>query len=423
MPKGLTVRFIETASRPGLYSDGGGLYLQVSQSGTKAWIFRFMLKGRARKMGLGPIDLVSLSDARQQAWEARRVLQDGRDPIAVRDEARKAADDEAKAAEAAVSQITTFREYAERYISSHQGSWRNPKHRQQWRSTLEAYVYPIIGETSVAEITTASVLKILEPIWSTKTETANRVRGRIESILDAAKVSEDRSGENPARWLGHLEHSLPARSEVQRVKHRAALPFGDLPAFMADLRGRDWQSARALEFLILTVARTGAVIGAVWSEIDLASRVWTVPAERVGTKIIGADGKPRRIPLSDRAMAILNSLPREDGNNHIFIGAKAGRPISNMAMIRTMREMRPGFVPHGFRSTFKDWSAETTNYPNEVSEAALWHVVADKTEAAYRRGDLFMKRIQLMADWSSYCASEIAPLGAKVFALPSAKTA
>jgi integrase len=250
------------------------------------------------------------------------------------------------------------------------------------------------------------VLKILRPIWNGKPETANRVRGRIETILDWAKAHAYRAGDNPARWKGHLDNVLPKKSKVKRTRHHPALPYADVPAFMADLRAREGLTARALEFTVLTAGRTGAVIGATLDEIDIDAKVWTVPPERTGAKISGEAPAPRRVPLSDRAVEILKALPKEKGNPHVFIGAKRGNALSNMAMLELMREMRPGYVPHGFRSTFKDWCSETTIYPNEVSEAALWHVVADKVEAAYRRGDLFEKRRALMADWAVYCSGE-----------------
>ncbi|UPK35548.1 integrase arm-type DNA-binding domain-containing protein [Bradyrhizobium sp. 186] len=392
----LTPLTVSRKREPGRYADGGGLYLQVSPAKTKSWLFRFMLSGRAREMGLGPVDIVSLSEARDAARGCRKLLLAGVDPI----EARRL---ERLKNQAATAKLITFRECAEKYIAAHEGSWRNEKHRAQWTSTLKTYAYPTIGALAVATVDTSLVIGIVEPLWSTKPETAGRVRGRIESVLDWARVREYRQGENPARWKGHLDHLLPKRSKVARVKHHPALPYPDLPRFMNELRARKGLTARALEFTILTVARTGATVGATLEEVDVKARVWTVPAERTGAKITGQDSKPKRVPLSARALAILKALPREEGNPYLFIGAKAGQPLSNMAMLELLREMRPGYVPHGFRSTFKDWCSETTNYPNEVSEAALWHVVADRVEAAYRRGDLFQKRRALMSDWAAYC--------------------
>jgi integrase len=387
---------------PGLYADGGGLYLQVSQQKTKAWIFRFTRAGVARKMGLGPVSVksddkrITLADARQKAAAARSLLIDGIDPIAAR-AARRAQEALADA------QAVTFKHCADEYLRDNEASWKNEVHRRQWASTLKTYVHPVIGHLAVAGVDTGLVLKILRPIWNAKPETANRVRGRIETILDWAKTHSYRQGDNPARWKGHLDNVLPKRSKVKRVRHHPALPYMEVPDFVAELRDVDGITARALEFTILTAGRTGAVIGANLTEIDIAAKVWTVPPERAGTKIDGDE--PRRVPLSDRTIEILNALPRQEGNPHVFIGAKPGKALSNMAMLEMMREMRPGYVPHGFRSTFKDWCSETTNYSNEVSEAALWHVVADKVEAAYRRGDLFEKRAALMADWAAHCTS------------------
>lgn len=394
----LSARGVESVTKRGRYSDGGGLVLQVSRWGTKSWIFRYERGGRDRHMGLGPLADVSLAVARQKASACRKLLLEGIDPMEARtDERRRRAEETAK--------TVSFEECAKQFLSAYEPTWRNPKHRAQWRSTLDHYVHPVIGHLPASAIDTGLVLKILEPIWHKKPETAGRVRGRIESILDWAKVGGFRTGENPALWKGHLEHQLPRRSRVRRVRHHPALPYSELPAFMGELRERPGRSARALEFSILTAARTGAVIGARWDEVDIREKVWTVPPERAGTKIVGQGARPRRVPLSDRVVGILELLPRQDGNPHLFVGAEPGEALSNMAMLELMREMRPGYVPHGFRSTFKDWSSETTNYPREVSEAALWHVVADKVEAAYRRGELFNKRRRLMDEWARYCAS------------------
>jgi len=402
--KRLTAVKVSKLKKPGLYGDGDGLYLQVSRWRTRSWVLRYMRNGRARKMGLGPVKLVSLAQARDRAIDYRRMLLDGIDPIEARCAERMKARIEA-------AKSVTFQHCAEQYIATHESSWRNDKHRAQWRSTLKRYTYPVIGDLPVAAIDTGMVVKILDPLWQKKTETASRLRGRIESVLDYAKVRGFRHGENPARWQGHLKQALPDRSKIARVRHQPALPYEAIPAFMGELRARDGISARALEFTILTAARTGAVVGATWPEIDIVSKTWRVPPERTGTKIVGEKPEPRRVPLSDRAIKILQSLPREAGNPHVFIGAKSGQPLSNMAMLELMRGMRQGYVPHGFRSSFKDWCSETTAYANEISEAALWHVIQDKTEAAYRRGDLFEKRCRLMADWASYCAQP--PQGAR----------
>jgi integrase len=285
-----------------------------------------------------------------------------------------------------------------------QTGWKNAKHRAQWKSTLATYAYPVFGGLSVSTVDTALVLKTIEPIWGTKPETASRLRGRIEAVLDWARARGFRHGENPARWRGHLDKLLPARRKIARVKHHAALPFAEIPAFMNELRARVGVSARALEFAILTTTRTSETRNARWSEIDTASKIWTIPAERMKA------GREHRVPLNERAVAILRAMPREsDGDGFVFIGARSDRPISNMAMLELMRGLRPGYVPHGFRSTFRDWAAETTNYQNHIVEMALAHVVGDKVEAAYRRGDLFEKRRRLMSDWARYCGRQVNP--------------
>lgn len=401
---------------PGLYGDGNGLYLQVSPSTTgdeqptKSWIFRFMLSGRARKMGLGDLDQVSLKDARRLAQAQRLIVVDGRDPIEERNARKLAlvADREVQKAKA-----TTFRQCAEAYITAHQAGWKSAKHGAQWTATLETYAYPLIGNLPVATVGRSHIMKILEPIWTTKTETASRVRGRIEKILDRAKAIGLRDGENPARWTGHLDQLLPKKTQVSPVEHFAALPYKKLPAFMAKLRKRDGISARALEFTVLNVTRTANTIGAKWDQINEAEKTWTIPGELMK----GKKGKRRPdhvIPLSDRAMAILQDLPREGA--FIFPGAKAGEGLSNMAMAETLKEMGySGDVAtvHGFRSTFKDWASEQTAYPNELSEMAMAHTVSNKVEAAYRRGDMREKRVRLMQDWSSYCENP-APAGDNV---------
>jgi integrase len=396
----LTAIKVAKLTQPGRYGDGGGLYLQISKWKTKAWLFRFERLGRERQMGLGSVELIPLADARELAREARRAILGGSDPIELR--AAERAADLIKAASG-----MTFAQCAEAYLAAHSASWRNEKHRAQWGSTLRRYAFPVLGKLPAAIVDTTLVVKVLEPIWAQKTETANRLRGRIEKILDWARVMEKRSGENPARWLGHLDHLLPRKSKIAPTQHHPALPYKEVPAFMAVLAKQSGMGARALEFTILTAARTGAVIGAKWDEIDLKAKLWTVPAQRAGTKIVGQDSSFRRVPLSAPALKILRAIPREQEGVFIFIGRRPGTSLSNMAMLELMRNLRPGFVPHGFRSSFKDWCSETTSYPNEVSEAALWHVVEDKVEAAYRRGDLMAKRRALMEDWACYCESTL----------------
>ena len=388
--KPLTAVAVGKLKKPGRYAVGDGACLQIATGGTKSWLFRYKRDGKARHMGLGPYSLLTLAEAREKARQARRALLEGIDPL------------EAKAARRARARLDaargmTFRQCAERMIASHEAAWKNPKHRAQWKATLATYAYPVFGDLSVSAIDTVLVQKVLDPIWSTKTETAGRVRGRMEAVLDWAKVRGYREGENPARWRGHLDKLLPNRRKVRAVKNHAALPYSKLPAFMAELRERTGVSAKALEFAILTAARTSEVIGATWSEIDLRSGVWTIPAHRMKA------GKEHRVPLTDRALEILRSLPRE--GDFVFMGGRAGKPLSNMALLELMRGMKPGFVPHGFRSTFRDWAADTTAYPSEVVEMALAHAIESKVEAAYRRGDLFEKRRRLMADWARFCGS------------------
>jgi integrase len=393
----LTALAITQVKRRGYYGDGGGLFLQVSPSGAKSWVFRFKESGRLREMGLGPTYTVSLAEARQKALECRKARLDGLDPI----EARRGKRIQAKLDAA---KAMTFAACAERYIASHKAGWRNPKHAAQWPATLGTYVYPVFGSLPVQAVDVGLVMKAIEPIWVQKPETASRVRGRIESVLDWATAGGYRQGENPARWRGHLENLLPKKAKVRRVEHHAALSYVEMSAFMAELRRQQGVAARALEFVILTAARTGEVIGAKWDEIDLRERLWTVPAERMKA------GKEHRVPLSDAALAILEDLGKVYQDNFVFPGGKAGRPISNMAMLMLLRRMGRGdLTAHGFRSSFRDWAAERTTFPAEVAEMALAHTVSDKVEAAYRRGDLVRKRRQLAEAWAKFCAVEQAP--------------
>jgi integrase len=385
----LSAVMVAKKTKPGRYGDGNGLVLQISKWRTKAWLFRYERDGRERQMGLGPVSVLTLAEARETARECRKMLLNGIDPIDTRRSDRMQARVEA-------ARGVTFRQCAEAYIAAHEAGWRNEKHRAQWKATLSTYAYPIVGNLSVAMVDTALVVKVIEPIWASKPETGGRVRGRIESILDWAKVRGFRAGDNPAQWRGHLDKLLPSRRKVRAVKHHAALPYAEIPAFMQQLRNRDGISARALELTIMTALRTGEVIGARWPEFETKAKVWIIPAKRM------KGGREHRVPLSDRVIKLLSSLPRE--GDFVFPGARKGEPISNMAMLELMRGMRPGYVPHGCRSTFRDWAAEMTNYPNHVVEMALAHVVGDKVEAAYRRGDLFEKRRRLMAEWERYCA-------------------
>lgn len=388
--KKLTPLAIAKLSKPGRYAVGDGAYLQIAAGGSRSWIFRYNRNGQARHMGLGPFDLVPLAEARDKAKAARKALLDGADPIDAKRQtkARKRLEE---------AKRMTFKAAAERMISSHEAAWQNAKHRQQWTNTLGTYAFPIIGELPIGEVDTSLVLKVLEPIWTAKPETASRVRGRIEAVLDWAKARGDRTGENPARWRGHLDKLLPKQSKVRRVRNHPAMPYADLPTFMGELRGRESISARALEFAILTAARTGEVIGAQWSEIDLDGGMWVIPPDRMKAK------REHRVALSPRAVDLLRALPRVGA--HVFPGARAGKPLSNMALLELMRGMAPDYVPHGFRSTFRDWAAEQTDTASEVVEMALAHAISSKVEAAYRRGDLFEKRRSLMADWATYAGS------------------
>jgi integrase len=305
----------------------------------------------------------------------------------------------------------TFGECARKYVAAHEASWKNGKHAAQWRTTFEGSsrakaATAAINNLPVSEIDTALALKVLEPIWKNTPETASRVRQRCEQVIAWAAARDYREkGSNPFGWRGHLDKLLPKPSKVKRVKHHPALPYTEMPAFMAEVRGSKSISAHALEFLILTACRTSEVICAIWDEIHFAEKTWTIPADRMKA------GKEHKVPLPPRAVEILQALPREDGNPHVFIGGRKGAPLSNMAMLEFVKAMRPGYVPHGFRSTFRDWAAECTNYPNHVVEKALAHTVADKVEAAYRRGDLFEKRRRLMTDWSRYCVLPPAKAG------------
>jgi integrase len=394
----LTAKAVAGKTKEGRYADGGGLWLQVRPNG-KSWLFRYELNGRARAMGLGPLHTITLAEAREAATAARKLLLAGIDPLEQRRQERQDA-------RLAAAQGLTFEECAMKYIATHEAAWRNEVHRKQWRSTLEAYAYPVIGNLSVAAIDTGLVLKILEPIWTEKPETAGRLRGRIESVLGWAKVRGYRSGENPARWRDHLDKLLPRRSKVRKVQHHPALPYRELPAFMSALREQEGVGAQALEFTILTAVRTGETIGARRSEINFAECVWTIPPERMKA------GREHRVPLSDRAMEIIADMPQEKGSDYLFPGMKAKAPLSNMSLLAVLKRMgRDDLTVHGFRSTFRDWAAEMTAYPRELAEAALAHIVKDKTEAAYQRGTMLEKRRRLMADWAKFAASKPADLG------------
>ena len=381
---------VARANRRGYLADGGGLYLQISATGAKSWVFRYRHDGKLREMGLGATHTISLAEAQDAALQQRKARVAGEDPIAARKQARATA-------RLASAKAKTFKEVAELYIDEHRAGWGNVKHAAQWTATLTAYAYPKLGALPVQGIDASLIHDVLAPIWSTKTETATRVRQRIEAILDYAAVRGWRAGENPARWRGHLDKMLPAPAKVAKPGHHAALPYGEIGPFMTDLRVRNATAARALEFAILTAARTGEVLGAKWSEINLAEALWTVPADRMKAK------RDHRVALSEPALAVLRPLYDLRVGEWVFVGAK-GRPLSNMALLQLLKRMdRSDLTAHGFRSTFRDWAAECTDYPSEAVEMALAHAVGNKTEAAYRRGDMFEKRRQLMADWAGAC--------------------
>jgi integrase len=377
-----------------MYCDGGGLYLQVTKGGDAAlhrsWLYRFAIAGRERQMGLGSFPTVGIAEARAKAADARKLVAERIDPIERRDALRaSAAASEAKA--------MTFDQCADAYIKSHRASWRSVKHAEQWNRTLEVYVTPVFGKMPVQAIDTGLIIKALEPIWTIIPESASRTRGRIELVLDWATARGYRKGDNPARWRGHLDKLLPARAKVQKVKHHAAIAHTDLPAFMTVLRGRTGVAARALEFAILTAARTGEVIGAKWAEIDLVGKVWTVPAERMKAH------REHRVPLSAPAVAVLQAMAQNRKGDAVFPGERAAT-LSNMAFLMLLRRMkRSDLTAHGFRATFRTWAGDCTTAQREVIEAALAHVVGDAAEQAYSRGDLFEKRRRLMNEWTEFC--------------------
>ena len=367
---------------PGRHADGGGLYLFIDNSGRRRWIFMYARGGKRTELGLGSARDLSLANARAEAAALRAILASGGDPRAERTK-----DDH----------VPTFGESADTYVEAMRPSWRNEKHAAQWVMTLTRYAEPMRGKP-VDEITTQDMLDVLQPLWQRTPETAERLRGRIENVLDAAKARGHRSGENPARWRGHLDQLLPKRQRLSRGHHKA-LAYDALPAFMVDLRSRDAVAARALEFLILTAARSGEVLGAHADEIDLEKRVWTIPPERMKA------GREHRVPLSPRAVEIVSAIQALGRPRFLFPGPKPKAPLSSMAMAMLLRRMKSDVTVHGFRSTFRDWASETTSFPHEVCEMALAHTIANKAEAAYRRGDLFDKRRRLMDSWAGYCAS------------------
>ena len=385
----LTARTVQTKKAPGYYSDGGNLYLRITKSLSKTWAFYYKKDGKRVEMGLGSVDVMTLEQARDKADVLRKQLADGIDPLSERQ--RQANEDKAQRAK-----FMTFQQCADAYINAHRAGWKNPKHIQQWQNTLSQYAFPVFGDLDVKAIDTGLITKCLEPIWLTKNETAGRVRGRIESILDWATVHEYREGVNPARWRGHLDKLLAKQSKVQKTEHHKALPYAEINGFISQLHQQDGIAAKCLEFTILTAARTGETIGATWDEIDLDAKTWTIPAIRMKAE------REHKVPLSADALAIINDMAAVRVNDFVFPGNKNG--LSNMAMLAVLKRMdRADITVHGFRSSFSDWVAECTAYPSEVREMALAHTIKNLTEAAYRRGDLLEKRSRLMDDWARFC--------------------
>ncbi|MBT2304694.1 tyrosine-type recombinase/integrase [Variovorax paradoxus] len=394
----LSAHGIARIKEPGYYSDGNNLFLQVAVGGGRSWIFRYGVAGKKREMGLGPLSLVSLAQAREKALQGRLQLLQGVDPI----EARKAA---GIALNKAAALRMTFKECAGKLIDSKRAGWKNAKHADQWTNTLTTYAYPSIGELAVSAVDTAAVRKCIDPIWTTKTETASRVRQRIEAVLDWAKAHGHRTGDNPATWKGHLEAVMASAKSIKKPEHHAAIDVAEVAGFTSSIRSREGGAASALEFVILTATRTGEAIGAQWSEIDFKKATWTVPAARMKARI------EHMVPLSPAALALLTTARKAAGESPwVFPGAKEGRPLSNMAMLELLRGMgtkdakgEPATV-HGFRSTFRQWAAEMTTHPREVAEHALAHRLPDKVEASYQRSTLFVKRRALMNDWAAFLA-------------------
>lgn len=392
---GLTVKRIARLTDPGRYFDQHGLYLQVLSPTNRSWLLRYQHDGRERWMGLGSLKNFNLEEARERARKARQQLADGVDPIDSRDEERRA---QQVARALADARAVTFEQAATQYFEFHQLKWKSDKHRAQFLSSMRDYAYPVLGKLAVAEVDQVLVQKALDPIWLVIPETASRVRQRIEAVLNFAKVRGWRDGENPARWKGHLDHVLPARTLIRKVVHHRALPFAEVAEFMRLLRLREGTAARALEFVVLTAARTSEVTGATWAEIDLNEGIWTVPAERMKA------GREHRVPLSAAALAILRGLPREDGNEFVFVGPRANG-LSNMSMEMVLRRMgyKEKATTHGFRSTFRDWVSEATSYPDVLAESALAHLTGDKVELSYKRGDVLIKRRKMMETWAVFC--------------------
>jgi len=388
----LSPLMVSKLRKPGYYCDGAGLYLQVARGGSKSWVFRYVISGKAREMGLGSCITFTLAEARQRAAAQRKQLADGIDPI----EAKRGNLLEQRLTAA---KVITFDKAAEGFIEANQSGWRSRKHGDQWRNTLATYASPVIGDLPVSEITTAMVMKVLQPIWATKTETATRVRGRIEKVLDWSKVQGYRSGENPAAWKGNLAEALPKPSKVADAGHHAALPWAEMGQFMQTLRAMPGAGSLAMQLIILTATRTSEVIEAKWNEFDLEAGLWVIPKGRM------KGFREHRVPLSRQALLVLERVKWDNRTSEfVFPSTKPDKAISNMTCLAALRRMgRTDLTVHGFRSTFRDWAAESTAYPRDVCEMALAHAIEDKSEAAYRRGDLLDKRARLMNEWATFC--------------------
>lgn len=405
--KELSALAVSRLKEEGRYAVGGadGLHLRITGN-SKAWVLRIKIGAKRSDIGLGPFPEVSLADARELAREHRRKVREGVDPLAQKREARAAQKIE-------TAKAKTFEECAKAYVDAHKAGWKNAKHGDQWTNTLATYAYPKFGQLAVAKVDTALVLEALNPIWATKTETAARLRGRVEAVLDWAKVRGYRDGENPARWRGHLDKLLPAPNKVRKVKHHAALPYAEVGEFMVDLHKREGISARALELAILCASRSSEIREATWAEFDLDAAIWIIPGERMKA------GKEHRVPLSAPAVALLKALPRLKDVATVFPSPNGGELSENAFSSLFKRMGFEGLTQHGFRSTFRDWAGETTAYPREVIEHALAHQLKDKAEAAYQRGDLLTKRARLMADWAIFCGTVAKP-GANVVGIKAA---
>ncbi|MSP81882.1 MAG: site-specific integrase [Alphaproteobacteria bacterium] len=400
-------------SEPGLHHDGAGLNLRVARGGTRSWIFRYTLNGKARYFGLGPFGSVSLAEARRKAAVARQRIADGLDPVEVRQ-------DERRARRLAEAKGATFDQCVERFLASHGHGWRNLKHRQQWANTLATYCGPVFGSLPVSAIDTPLVMKVLEKLWHEKPETASRVRQRIERVLGWATIQGLRGGANPAAWKNHLDHLLPARGKVRAVEHFAALDYAMVPEFMATLARREGLAALALRFVVLTACRTGEALGARWSEIDLGAKAWTVPGARMKAS------KMHRVPLVPETMKLLEAVAEyresEAPEGFLFPGSGRSRSLSNMSLLMLLRRMDVPVTSHGFRASFKTWASEKTNFPNEIIEASLAHAVGNRVEQAYQRSDVLDRRRRLMGDWASFCLHGEPAMGDKIIPIGRAAT-